>query len=72
MDRLYAVSFRGKMCYLIGYIPEEKYTLVEELANQLASDVPEYCKCLINALHSDFGIELKHHPVEYVFRIRNK
>lgn len=70
MDSLYAVSFRGKMYYFIGHVPEEKYTLVEQLANQLERDVPEYCKRLINALHSDLGIELKHYPIEYVFRVK--
>lgn len=72
MEHLYAISIRGKMYYFVGNIPEEKYVFVEELANQLESDIPKYCKDLIDTLSSNFGIQLQHYPIEYVFRVRRK
>lgn len=72
MEHLYAISYRGSMFYLSGYIPEEKYVLVEKLANQLKSDSPEGYRNLVDELHINLGIELKLLPIEYIFRIKRK
>lgn len=72
MECLYAVSIRGKMYYFSGYIPEEKYAIVEEFANQLEDITSEYCKNLSDTLLSNLGIQLKYCPIEYIFRVRRK
>ncbi len=72
MERLYAISHRGSMFYLSGYIPEGKYVLVEKLANQLKNDTPESYRNLVDELHTNLGIELKLMPIEYIFRIKRK
>lgn len=70
MEKFYAVSIRGKMHYFCGYIPEKEYAAVEKLVNQLEDISSECFKNLIDTLLSNYEIQLKYCPIEYIFRVR--
>ena len=74
MQRLYAVSFNGKMSYFSGSIPEDKFEELEQLVNEIDYKLPagDFCKQFETLVKSKAGIELNWQPIAYIFRARRK
>ena len=72
MKELYALSFRGRMMYFSGQVPEELYDQIEQMANTVdkALSFDDFCKVFSKRVLSELNIELIKFPVAHIFRVR--
>ena len=72
MKELYALSYRGRMMYFSGEVPEELYDLIEQMGNTIDKTLSfeDFCKVFSKRVLSELNIELIRCPVTHIFRVR--
>lgn len=70
--KLYSVAKNGKSLYFYGSIPDNLFSTVEALANNIEKSLPEvdFCNEFTKNLYEKLNVSLVHLPVSFVFRVR--